>query len=93
MRRQELICKDARGPVRGVNNQQTDFTKMFQESQNNIMRLNQSRLNALAELKSARQRIADLGRPVNHTPRSKHVFKVDWLRMQSAQLLTTLIKM
>ena len=39
---------------------------MFQEAQQNIMRLNQSRLNALSELKAARTRIAELG--IIHAP-------------------------
>lgn len=38
-----------------------ELARMFQDAQQNIMRLNQSRLNALTELKAARKRIADLG--------------------------------
>lgn len=36
------------------------LAKMFQEAQQNILRLNESRLNALSELKAARKRISDL---------------------------------
>lgn len=38
------------------------MARLFQEAQQNILRLNQSRLKALSELKAARERINELGK-------------------------------
>lgn len=59
----QAVATKARAPQNGdgQSSPPPDMATMFREAQNNIMRLNQSRLKALEELKTARSRITELG--------------------------------
>lgn len=70
--RKQSVVASAQGPQNGDGHSSPppDMAGLFREAQSNIMRLNQSRLKALEELKTARSRITELGEAA--VPKTRH---------------------